>query len=85
MLGLYLILSGGREIQMTSKAEEYVVKLEKFLGDLGVTGTYFCARQYERWRGRALRAFEEASSSTTVRNRSAKKAKSRRSAAKSDG
>jgi hypothetical protein len=69
---------------MSSKAEEYVVKLEKFLGDLGVTGTYFCARQYGRWRGRALKAFEEASSSTTRRDGAARNSKSQKSAAKSD-
>jgi hypothetical protein len=46
-----------------TNSEEYLVKLEKFLGDLGVTGTYFCAKQYERWRGLAGKAFEEAEAS----------------------
>ncbi len=51
---------------MASKSEEYVVKLEKFFSDLGVTGAYFCAKQYERWRGFARKAFEEASASITT-------------------
>ncbi len=46
------------------KSEEYVTKLEQFLDQIGVIGTYFCAQQYERWRGLAREAFEEANSTS---------------------
>jgi len=46
------------------KSEEYITKVEQFLNQIGVTGTYFCAQQYERWRGLARKAFEEANSSS---------------------
>ena len=51
---------------MASKSEEYVSKLETFLDDLGVTGKYFCAPQYQRWRGVVQQAFEEASESVSA-------------------
>lgn len=48
---------------MSTKANEYVAKLEEFLQGIGVTGEYFCASQYERWRGLARDAFEKAAAS----------------------
>jgi hypothetical protein len=67
-----------RELKMSLKSEEYVVKLEKFLGDLGVTGAYFCAKQYERWRGLARQAFEEASASATTSDETEQKPKEKK-------
>jgi hypothetical protein len=48
--------------------EEYVTDLQQFLEGIGVTGKYFCAQQYERWRGPARQAFEAAQASAVTQS-----------------
>jgi hypothetical protein len=56
---------------MTSKPEEYLAKLEKFFSGLSVTGSYFCAAQYERWRDLVRHTFEDARGSTKTKGQKA--------------